>query len=636
VGSLLLLAGAFGFLACSGGSSSPASSDGDAGLGGTDGGSGSGGSSGGASGSGGGTASSGGASGSSGGSGGASGGSSSGSVGPDGGSAMHAASCSGTIYYVAASGSDSNSGTSPSTPWQTIAKANAGPSYAGNGLSAGQCLLFNGGDTFSGCLYMAAGINIASSSSSNPIVLGSYGHGNATIVGASACQNTGVSNNKWGAVMIDAANAQLSGFVMQGLNVRAGSGYGNGVLIQSISGAGISNIIVQNNDIGGFNTPNGNPYGSAEVLVQDSPNEPSGGGGGAMTNIQILNNALHGLNGANSPDATGITIDGAISNSLVSGNSVYDIGGTASDTGAGIGVINDSSGPANLSVSHNVIHDIGGNVTSCGGMSGIETANVDTIIISNNEVYNSQPYPSYSAGCDWDGIDLDGSSVNSIVEYNYTHNNRGAGLLAWMGLNVGPTWGNNIYRYNISENDNTSGQSNSWGSMTFSGEGNAVSGLQVYNNTIYQANASGTNSAVAWVGNNAPTNSVFENNLLVTSSSDIHTGCNNYNGGSMDLSGITFSTNGYAGGPVSQDWNGCSGNETASITAPPSFLGPVPAGTLTWTPPNGPQPGPAGYASTSSALIGKGTAITGSGGSDYFGSAVPSSLGTGYGIGAGN
>ncbi len=535
------------------------------------------------------------------------------------------AACSGTTYYVAANGNDANNGMSPSAPWQTIAKVNAGSSYAGGGLSPGQCLMFNGGDQFSGCVYMATGSNIASSSASNPIVLGSYGSGNATITGTLACQNSGVSNNKWGVVMIDGANAALSGFIMQNLTLRPGNGYGNGVIVQA-TGAGINNVIVRNNDIGGFNTPNNNPFGSAEILVLDAPNEPVGGGGTPIYNIQVINNSVHGLSGVTSADASGIMFDGVITSSLISGNSVYNIGSPGNDTGAGITILNDNKGPANVVVSSNTIHDIGANTTSCGGMSGIETANVDTIIVSSNEVYNTRPYPSLVSGCDWDGIDLDGSTVNSIVEYNYTHNNFGTGLFGWMGLNNGPIWGNNIFRYNISENDNNGG-STSGGAMSFAGQGNAVSGLQVYNNTIYQFNTNGSNAAVSWVGWNAPTGSIFKNNILMTSANNVHTSCNLYSGGNMDLSGISFSTNGYAGSSGS-DWGYCGSGQAETLTSDPSFSGTVPVGTL-----NGSLPGPASYVPTNGAYIGTGTAISSSGGRDYYGNTVPSGT-SGYNIGA--
>src|SRR5436190_16879599 len=73
-------------------------------------------------------------------------------------------------YYVAANGSDSNSGRSPYSPWQTIRKVNA------TMFPAGTSILFRGGDTFRGTITVPSG-----GTTSNPIVIGSYGAGVATI-----------------------------------------------------------------------------------------------------------------------------------------------------------------------------------------------------------------------------------------------------------------------------------------------------------------------------------------------------------------------------------------------------------------------------------------------------------------------
>ncbi|MBK8267391.1 MAG: hypothetical protein IPK83_03435 [Planctomycetes bacterium] len=72
---------------------------------------------------------------------------------------------SGTTYYVSSSGSDSNNGTSPSTPFSTVQK---GLSV----LSSGKRLLLNKGDTFS-----AGNVDLPSNSQ-----LGAYGSGALPII----------------------------------------------------------------------------------------------------------------------------------------------------------------------------------------------------------------------------------------------------------------------------------------------------------------------------------------------------------------------------------------------------------------------------------------------------------------------
>ncbi|HVY36073.1 MAG TPA: Ig-like domain-containing protein, partial [Candidatus Paceibacterota bacterium] len=100
-------------------------------------------------------------------------------------STTHAA---GTIYYVAANGSDANSGTSPSAPWQTLTKVNS------TSFAPGDQILFNRGDTFYGFF-----VPKNSGTSSAPITYGAYGSGNKPVItgltSVSGWTNTG--GNIW-------------------------------------------------------------------------------------------------------------------------------------------------------------------------------------------------------------------------------------------------------------------------------------------------------------------------------------------------------------------------------------------------------------------------------------------------------
>ncbi len=77
----------------------------------------------------------------------------------------------GATYYVSASGSDSNSGTSPGAAWRTVKRVDQASLHAGDGV------LFEGGATFSDEVLMPG----SSGASGSPIVFGSYGQGNATL-----------------------------------------------------------------------------------------------------------------------------------------------------------------------------------------------------------------------------------------------------------------------------------------------------------------------------------------------------------------------------------------------------------------------------------------------------------------------
>jgi hypothetical protein len=79
--------------------------------------------------------------------------------------------CNATTYYVSASGSDGNNGTSTGTPWQTVSKVNS------ISFNAGDSIKFNCGDVFAGRLNCGR-----SGSAGNLIVYTSYGTGAQPII----------------------------------------------------------------------------------------------------------------------------------------------------------------------------------------------------------------------------------------------------------------------------------------------------------------------------------------------------------------------------------------------------------------------------------------------------------------------
>jgi hypothetical protein len=85
-----------------------------------------------------------------------------------------------TTYFVAAAGSDSNSGTDALHPWQTVAKVN------GAAFSAGDSVLFNRGDAWYGTSLVVP----SSGSSGSPITFGAYGSGVNPMLKGSTFLNT--------------------------------------------------------------------------------------------------------------------------------------------------------------------------------------------------------------------------------------------------------------------------------------------------------------------------------------------------------------------------------------------------------------------------------------------------------------
>src|SRR5689334_22441502 len=81
---------------------------------------------------------------------------------------------SAATYYVSPAGNNNNPGTSTTLPWRTIDKVND------TFLSPGTRVLFQGGQTFTGMVYLRPG---ESGTLTNLITIGSYGTGAATING---------------------------------------------------------------------------------------------------------------------------------------------------------------------------------------------------------------------------------------------------------------------------------------------------------------------------------------------------------------------------------------------------------------------------------------------------------------------
>ena len=118
--------------------------------------------------------------------------------------ASHAAT-----YYISPTGSDSNNGTSQSTPWQTIGRVNQ---VAGS-LQPGDKILFQRGGLYRGKLTLSS-----SGTASNKIEVGAYGSGALPVIsGSVAVPNWTVhSGNLWRASIAQAVKqVYVDGALMQ-------------------------------------------------------------------------------------------------------------------------------------------------------------------------------------------------------------------------------------------------------------------------------------------------------------------------------------------------------------------------------------------------------------------------------------
>ncbi|KON28672.1 hypothetical protein AC481_00880 [miscellaneous Crenarchaeota group archaeon SMTZ-80] len=388
----------------------------------------------------------------------------------------------GEKYYISSTGSDQSSGTSSNRPWRTISKINE------MSFGPGDHILFHGGETFEGTLrFDEADLG----SPLNPIVISTYGKRRATI----------------------------------------DAGGSSGIILSNTAGFEIKNLIVKGNWKANSQTGN---EGTGIHVYTDYSNEVK------RRYIRIDNVEVKGYKhvGISIDAMNGDEIQNGFEDVQITNCIVHDNGG------AGIATYGDStSGKSwshkNLSIGHCKAYNNKGLIGSSGNSgNGIVISNVDGAVIErcvayNNGELNNHPgegpigiwawcandvtiqhnesYSNKSRTRDGGGFDLDGGVTNSVMQYNYSHDNDGAGYGLYQ-FKEAPPFHNNVVRYNISQNN---GRKNGYGGITIWNGGTGISKVDVYNNTIFMSPAvSGEPAAVCiW----SETDNVrFFNNILVT------------------------------------------------------------------------------------------------------------------------
>jgi len=271
---------------------------------------------------------------------------------------------SGSTFYVATSGSDSNAG-SLSAPWRTIG-------HAAGVLKAGQTALVRGG-TYAESVTLAASGNAAS----GYITLQNY-PGETPI--------------------LDGTTLKCCGGTINGLFNVVNKSY----------------VVINGFEIRNYKstTASDEPVG---ILVQ-----------GSGSNIQLLNNNVHNITTTaekNNGNAHGIGIYGTattpLSNIVVSGNQVHNLATGWSESMTLDGNV------TNFTVTNNIVHDndnIGIDVAGFWGMGPTGHDQTNNGLISGNVVYNisSIKNPAYGGSYGADGIYCDGCA-QVVIERNLVY-----------------------------------------------------------------------------------------------------------------------------------------------------------------------------------------------------------------------
>jgi hypothetical protein len=407
-----------------------------------------------------------------------------------------------STYFVSPSGNDSNAGTSANAPWQTINRVDQAH------FQAGDQILFQGGATFNGNLTLSkqdAGTAVS------PITISSYGTGQATI---NAGTGTGIA-------VTDTQGITISNLVV------VGSGYstnpGNGIyFINNQSGVTLAGINVYNVEVSGFGhvgihfvASNGGNFSG--ISVTDSVSHDNGYGGLAVE-------------GGGRIHATNVYIGHV--------QAYHNAGASKIVSGYGIFV----SGSSDVVVERSVAYDNGWLPGNLGETGGIEAIACNRVLLQYNEAY-----ANHQGKSDGDGIILD-VTTNSIMQYNYTHDNDGAGL--FLGAEIGHSSSNNVVRYNISQNDARTQGATYGGLFVWAN----VQNSDIYNNTVFMGPSTTSSPAAMRILNFRGSALHLRDNIFITTGGVPVVA---YNGGGT---GLLFQGNDYwsSGASFGIQWAGRS------------------------------------------------------------------------------
>jgi len=387
---------------------------------------------------------------------------------------LASAHCFGSSYYLSAKGDDSASGKSPYAAWKTIGRLNSTP------LAAYDQINLRGGDTFPGTLYLTA----------NMLSVKSYGSGRATI---DAGSGDGID-------IYDVAGASISGIEVKGgwnsVSQTGNTGSGIGAFCDLHGARKLKGLRVTSVNVHGFQQC-GIVFGA-----YPSDGSQSGYSGVTISGCKVYSNGQAGIESYGYFDPKATTY--AHSDVLVDHCTVYDneglVNGTiASGNGIVLGQIE------NATIQFCEAYGNGGlNRYPYAGPVGIWAWDSDHVTIQNCESHHNS-----SLTVDGDGFDLDGGTINSVMQYNYSHDNVGAGLLIAEYNDAKPLY-NLTVRYNISQND---GSLNGGGLVLWSG-GPLVHDCYLYNNTAFTSRGSPAVNIFSPVSN-----VYFRNNVIVSTNS---------------------------------------------------------------------------------------------------------------------
>lgn len=347
-------------------------------------------------------------------------------------------------FHVSPTGSDEANGLSPATAWRSLERANR------QVFVPGDQLLLQGGATFPGWLYLDPA---DAGEAAAPVVVGSYGTGRATVRAAGTP----------GIYVYNTAGVAVRDLIFIG---DAGSYAGKGgiSLYNDLPGdLKLSGVTVSGVDVSGFR--HGVELGGAR-------------GASGFRDVVVSDARLHGNRDAGlisyGPDFRASSPTYAHANVRVTRVHAFrnpgDPTNMVRNTGNGI-VLGSVTGGV---IERSTAYENGASCRAIEGPAGIWTYDSHQVRIENNVSYRNRT----GGPADGDGFDLDQNVSSSVLQYNLSYENDGAGYLLWTAQ-PNAAHRDNVVRFNISSND---ARKIGWyGGITVSG---TISGMQIYGNTV--------------------------------------------------------------------------------------------------------------------------------------------------------
>jgi hypothetical protein len=421
-------------------------------------------------------------------------------------------------YYVNSSGNDADPG-SLALPWKTVAPLNAAT------LLPGDQVYFAAGQTFTGGVVLTLA---DSGSAGNPVILGSYGAGRATLAPAAGQVGLNITDTEW---------LELQDLVIHGPS--SGATGVHGIRVKDSAASDRQHFWMRNCEVSGFS-------GAGLYFI-------AGNSAGGYQNVSVTASDFHHNAQA------GVDCDGFFWDQSPRQHGNFYFGGCRfyNNTKSGL-ILVEISGAL---VEYCEAHDNG----PSSGCIGFWCWAADHVVFQYCESHhNTRPLATDSDG---GGFDLDGATRDSILQYDYSHDNDGGGFalyqFGWAELS-GPAI-NNIIRYNVSENDGRKGNYGGismYGDGTFSSQpapGDWVDYTEIYNNSIYTS--APAPAAVVFIYNYQK-NIRFYNNIFYNSNvADFI-----YRGPGSDDGSILFKNNAYwrPGGTFKVYFNGLTYSSLAA------------------------------------------------------------------------